>query len=307
MRPRSALRLARLATFRAMHVAWPEHARTYAAALREILGAAPPPRDDADLTLVLPSYGRPQNLALSVRLALAAPSVRRIVVVNDHPGVRLARWIEARDPRLTIVDRAVRVGPVARYLAARESGGELFLSVDDDLFLLPSAIERLGARLRADPSVPHGLYGQRFDGRRLIDNLARVEARVDVLNRAYAFTRAHLDAYFELLEALSIDPEDPRASVGLDDDLVLSFAGEGLPRIHELGPWLDCRGLARGRRRDAEEVRLALFHRLAAVRPRPRCEDPWPEVALPASPRSLPWAALHEAAGLGALRRLRSR
>ncbi len=313
MRPRSALRLARLATFRAMHVAWPEHARTYAAALREILRAAPPPpRDDADLTLVLPSYGRPQNLALSVRLALAAPSVRRIVVVNDHPGVRLARWIEARDPRLTIVDRAVRVGPVARYLAARESGGELFLSVDDDLFLLPSAIERLGARLRADPSVPHGLYGQRFDGRRLIDNLARVEARVDVLNRAYAFTRAHLDAYFELLEALSIDPEDPRASVGLDDDLVLSFAGEGLPRIHELGPWLDCpserrRGLARWRRRDAEEVRLALFHRLAAVRPRPRCEDPWPEVALPASPRSLPWAALHEAAGLGALRRLRAR
>ncbi|MCZ7686071.1 MAG: hypothetical protein M5U28_47850 [Sandaracinaceae bacterium] len=54
-------------------------------------------------------------------------------------------------------------------------------------------------------------------------------------------------------------------------------------------------------------MRLALFHRLAAVRPRPRCEDPWPEVALPASPRSLAWAALHEAAGLGALRRLRSR
>lgn len=295
-----------------MHVDWPEHARTWRAIVRLIASPTARPRPDADLTIVLPSYGRPYNLDLSARLALAAPSVRRVIVCNDDPRVRISRWIDARDPRLVLVDRAERIGPVARYVAARGSDGDLFVSIDDDLFLPPRAIEHLASRLRGDPRVPHGLYGQRFDGRALVDNLARFDARVDVLNRVYAFSRAHLDAYFELLAALSIDPEDPRASIGLDDDLVLGFSGEERPRIHDAGPWLDCpserrRGLARWRRTEAERVRLELYHRLSRLRPRSVCDDPWPRSSVPSSPRSLAWAALQEAIGLGLVRRLRAR
>lgn len=249
-----------------MHATWAEHF----GALRELerVLARPPLAVGGEALLVLPSFARPQNLDLAVRLALRARSIGEIRVVDDHPDIRVARWIEVRHPRLSIHRTRGRVGPVARYLEARASGAARVVSVDDDLFLAPRILDRLVARLDASPHVPHGVYGQRWGGDRFEDNLARFDGEVDLLNRAYAFTAAHLRRYFELLDALGIDLDDPRASQALDDDIPLAFAGERRPRVHDLGAWLDCpterSGMARWRRDDAEAVRRALYLRLRA-------------------------------------------
>ncbi len=290
-----------------MHVGWAEHARALRAA-REALHRPRVAAPGADLCVILPSFRRAPNLALSARLALAAPSVREVLVVNDAPEVDVRAHLGLTDRRLRVVDHARRIGPVGRYLAARDADANRFVSLDDDLFLPPDGIERLGAALRAAPDVPHGFYGQRLraDGR-FEDNLARFAGRVDVLNRAYAFTRAHVARYLGWLDALGIDLDDAARLIALDDDIVLSFVGEGRPRVHDVGPWIDCpserrRGLARWRRRDAETVRRALYARLAEASGRdPIRYGPTPRPR--GGPRHAGLALLEALSGAALLRR----
>lgn len=276
--------------FRAMHSTWAEHMR----AVREVTRVLrrPPQRVGGDVLLVLPSYGRPQNLDLAVRLGLRSPQVGLVLVVDDHPEVRVERWIDERHPRLSIVRTRGQVGPVARYIEGRRIGADRLVSIDDDLFLRPSALAQLVAHLDRAPEVPHGLYGQRWGGSRFEDNLARFDGEVDLLNRVYAFTGEHLAEYFALLEELALDLDDPAVSRALDDDIPLAFCGDARPRVHDVGAWLDCpteraRGLARWRRSDAGALRRDLYLRL---RTRVRFDgDPQGTPSRPPrSPRSLP-------------------
>lgn len=295
-------------SFRAIHVGWREHLETVRH-LREVLARPiPPPRPEADVCVVLPSYRRPDNLAVSARLALAAPSVRQVVVVDDDPSAGLGSRLGFDDPRLRLVEHRARVGPVGRYLAARDASDLRWLvSLDDDLWLPPEGLERLAAALRADPRVPHGFYGQRAGSEsRFDDNLARFAGRVDVLNRVYAFTRDHLARYFALLDALGIDLDDREATIALDDDIVLSFCGEDRPLVHDVGPWLDCpserrRGLARWRRPGAERARRGLYDALERVAPRGPAGYLPPRQPRPA-PRTPGLAALEALSGVALLR-----
>ncbi|MEI8258912.1 MAG: hypothetical protein WCJ30_24855, partial [Deltaproteobacteria bacterium] len=168
---------------RARSTSWREHASAWREAMRHVSRPLPAPASRADLTVVLPQYARLQNVELAVWLALASPRVARVIVVNDNPRERLDDHLTLRDPRVVRVEHAHSVGPVCRYLEARSHGGERFVSVDDDLFLLPRQYEALADALVAEPDRPHGLYGQRWHARTqgFVDNLVRTDGAVDVL------------------------------------------------------------------------------------------------------------------------------
>ena len=196
------------------------------------------------LTAVLASFARPQNLAPLVASMLACRFVDRVVVTNHEPSVRIADWVRRRDPRLTLLDAPRAEPPLHRFEVAREAPGERFLILDDDLFLAPVQVRSLFVRLLEDLTVPHGMFGQRVvdptadDPDRVYRNRVHgEEGDVDVLNRAYLFTRAHLDRFFVLRDAL-VAAGVPDA--GFLDDLLLSRAGVGRPRLHDVGPFLEC-------------------------------------------------------------------
>lgn len=293
--PSRALRRAlQLLTHRARCTGWTEHAAAWASVLRAVRAPLPPPSPSAHLTVVFPQHGRLANAELAAWLALATPQVARVVVVNDNPAERLSRWISFEDPRLVLIDHEKAVGPVCRYFTAHEQPGSAFLSVDDDLFLAPSQINALAAALEAEPDRAHGVYGQHYLGpeKGFTDNVLRCDGEVDVLNRAYAFTRAHLQTYLRLLDTLGI--HSPEALMELDDDIPLSFVGQRRPRCHDLGAFCDCPSEhsssgARWRRDRAASLRLDLFERLRALQSPTSAKGQPARAPAPVWPRSLWW------------------
>ena len=82
----------------------------------------------------------------------------------------------------------------------------------------------------------------------------------------YAFTRRHLDRYFELVGELGLVNDDVRSS----EDVILSFAGEGRPRLAPVGRVRECPssgepGIATFQRDDFSDFRHELFHGLRAL------------------------------------------
>ena len=292
-----------LYTYRAHGVrSWRAHLGA-ARRIERTLGRRPHMSADADVVLTLNSFQRPQNIELIAWLALCAPSVRRVVVSNNDPSVDLGAHVSIDDPRLEIRDAPARRGPLTRYLLARDVGARRFVSVDDDLFLHPSQLEALIGHLRERPEVPHGFYGQLYAGGRFRYNRGRGEGRVDVLNRAYAFTDVHLARYFERLDSLGLS--DAERDAFTMDDVPLGFVSDERPAVHELGPYVDCateaaRGLAIFRAPGEHPRRAALFERLCEVAGRPARGGPdAPAIRAAASPRWLPAAGLYYGSGVG--------
>lgn len=272
-----------------MGVTWREHARAVAA-LEAVAARPAPERADAaaDFTLTLNAFRRPENIPLLTHLALATPSVREVVISHNDPSIPLPL---APHPRVRVVRRDGPYGPIGRYSVALEARTDLFLSVDDDLFLHPDQLERLAEEARGDASAPHGFYGQLFDGRRFRYNRGRSDGRVDVLNRAYAFTREHLDRYCALLDLLGLSERERRRLTM--DDVVLAFCGAERPRAHDLGPHVDCptehdQRIAIFRRRGEHARRAALYARLEGLVTRRRGGPDALPIRDPRSPRRLP-------------------
>ncbi len=266
-------RVQALRRFRALGVSWPEHL----AAVRRLeatVDARPRVGPSPDVTVTINSFRRPHNVALLAHLALSVPDVARVIVSQNDPTIDLADHVSIDDPRLTIHASPARHGPVSRYLRAREAGGRWFVSIDDDLFLHPAQLARLIAELKRDPTLPHGVYGQDLDRARgrWRFNLGRSDARVDVLNRVYAFTDAHLARYFELLDRLGLDRPGRLARFTMDD-VPLAFVAGQRPVIHDVGPHVDCpsesdREVALFLRPLEADRRVNLFERLEREAPR---------------------------------------
>ncbi len=288
-----------LFAYRAGSSTWREHFDTWwqVGAQRE-----PKYESGGDVTVVLPTFRRPQNMELAAALTLGVPGVRRVVITNNDTSIRISDFVKLADPRVQLIDQRENLGPLGRYVAAREHDTPYFLSVDDDMFYHPEQLTRLLDELRADPLVPHGAYGQLHHGNRFRHNFARCSGEVDVLNRIYAFTREHLDETFQLLDAIGARTVSERAHT--DDDVVVSFAGPARPLIHDLGPFLDCksearRGVALNRRPHADSHRRQLIDTL---RGKKRLESRGPDAKKPPrvlSPRSLPLATLFALSGAG--------
>jgi hypothetical protein len=168
--------------------------------------------------------------------------------------------------------------PLSRYETARQDGAERFVLVDDDLFLSPEQVLALFRRLVADPGVPHGMFGQRFprpdasDHRVAFENCVHsAETDVDVLNRIYLVTREHVQRLWRLHDLAAREAPDLR--LGFVDDILLSVAAPARPRIHDVGPFLECPSqgdpkVAIWARPGTGRARLEAMRRLRALAPR---------------------------------------
>jgi len=193
--------------------------------------------------VILLSHNRPQNLSILVRGALRADFVDKVVVSNSNSQVRIAEWIDEADSRVLLIDENRPTHPGHRLVLARKHGTRYIIALDDDIFLSPSEWQRLFECLISDEAVPHGITGHiyrpgtRSPNGSSFHHVTGVEQEVDVLIGAYAFTSEHLDRVFALAGAIGIRDV---SQVRNYDDILLSFAGVGRPRIHAIKPALLC-------------------------------------------------------------------
>ncbi|MDY7094468.1 MAG: hypothetical protein SX243_15970 [Acidobacteriota bacterium] len=195
--------------------------------------------------VVLLSYRRPANIPLLVESFLRCDFVGQVVVSNNNPEVDLSGPLAVfDDPRLELIQQPKATKQGIRFALAQRHAGrfDFFFSPDDDRFLLPSQLRQLFAALVAEPEVPHGIEGevrvQRGDWEGYPFRVGSVDnGRADHLTGYYAFTRLHLRRALETFEKLGWKELD---KVGNGEDIVLSFAGDDRPRIHDLGKILEC-------------------------------------------------------------------
>lgn len=193
--------------------------------------------------VILLSHNRPQNLEILVRGALHNAFVTKVVVSNSNRKVCIGDWVSVKDKRLRLIDETESTQPGHRFVLADREPGDYFLSVDDDIFLTPRQWGRLFECLLQNESVPHGITGQQYRPGAISSNgspfhhVAEAEAEVDVLIGAYAFTRSHLGRLFTLAEKLGMGPV---SNLHNGEDILLSFAGAGLPCIHNFGRIFCC-------------------------------------------------------------------
>ena len=224
---------------------------------------------------ILLSYARPANLQRIVALILQAGIHSRIVVSNNNPDIDLAPYVADVIDHIELMQNDVRRFPGHRFEIARDVDAEDFIFIDDDIFLSPSQIQRLYALYRQDRACPHGVWGQagQLSGGQfwLRYGVFEVEARVEVLNRVYVCSRAHVERFFELLRRIG---KADSADLGLGCDVVLSFCGDGRPYCHDVGPLEECEtsnaeDIALWRQDGFDEHRLRLFVTLARALGRP--------------------------------------
>jgi glycosyltransferase involved in cell wall biosynthesis len=191
------------------------------------------------VTVILPAYrqARMKNLEPLVRSALKCDFVEKVVVTNDNTEVRISDWVNIQDKRLVLIDQPVRRGCDHRWEVARQHEAEYYITIDDDVLIYPRQLARLFLHLVETPGIPHGLAG----GTLPRSFFRSRELEVDHLYEIYAFTADHLKTYFAYLE--DIRSAGHASNLSLDffgGYLILSYTGNGRPRIHDVGFLLPC-------------------------------------------------------------------
>jgi hypothetical protein len=229
-------------------------------------GAPPAGLDRERLTVIVPAYDRFENLRPIARTALALPFLERLIVVNGHPSRRLGGWLPD-DPRVTSIEEPGS-GVGVRFSVAERYPAPYYLTCDDDIILRPDQYARLFRELLREPGAVHGVIGARYTGRPerpFQFGIHGRETRVDVLNGVFAFTAEHLAQYHRRLALAGLPPS---RELHNGEDIVLSACGDGQPRVHAVGRWIQCpssideRVAVHLRRAGFGAERLELFHRL---------------------------------------------
>ena len=190
---------------------------------------------------VLLSYKRPNNLPLIAKTLLKLPFISKVIVSNNNPDLKMEDYFSFSDQRLELINQPERRRAGFRFGIVKEMKAENYIFIDDDLFLKPSQITTLYQALLNDPTIPHGVWGQRFiqdEGQYTrMEIIRNFNGELDVINRAYFLTNQHVKTFFELLNGIGIaDIVDLK----FGDDMILSFSGSGRPCCHDVGPLLDC-------------------------------------------------------------------
>ncbi len=224
-----------------------------------------------DVTAYVANFKRPQNIRPIVRSLLACPSIGRIIVSNNNPDCDLQRWFEPENDRVTVLMHEHPQSCSMRYIHLRDISSPFYIILDDDVFPLPAQIERLISELKNDPSVPHGLYGQRWDGEKFRGGFEQIDDRLEVISRVYAFSEDHLRGVFRVSAAVGIPEGHPDWQLSRFDDLFLSCSGVGSPRIHKTGAIVDCptqgkKGVATWREAEFHRQRNDMYRKLLALR-----------------------------------------
>lgn len=193
------------------------------------------------LSVILPSYARPRNIDLILSAVVACEFVSEIIVSNNNPAVPLEGLIRVRDPRIRIVHQPRQTPASVRFDLSRGAAERWILAIDDDVFPSARQVRAIFGRLVAMPHAVHGFGGEVWG-----DPPAEVTYRavrrprgtvaVDTLMWAFAYTREHVETYFDMLARLGIENAELKSS----EDVPLSFAGRGPALIHGAGPLCRC-------------------------------------------------------------------
>lgn len=217
------------------------------------------------------SYKRPQNMERVILPLCESTAIDKIIVSNNNPEIDLRDWLARvrHEPKVELIQQAHRAICAKRFEIALERSFDTYLCPDDDLFLTTAQIDALMAALDREPSRVHGVFGEihSFSGGRLRlgGGIRGIECEVDILNRCYAFTRAHLLQMTKLAAELGYNEVGNALFV---DDLLISHCGDGAPICHDFGPLDSCPtsdlpGIATYRESGFDEARVAAFLRLA--------------------------------------------
>lgn len=195
-------------------------------------------------TIILLSHSRIENMQPIVRSALKCDFLEKIIVCNTNPSFDIRRSIRFRDPRIELMNTDKPHGSIMRYQIAAKRKGHYFISIDDDVFLYPDQIYRLFRRLVAHPEIPHGIWGQIYEGDLAGEpvftwNVFGRDISVDILNRVHAFTDAHVASYFRVLSDAGIDESSEWWNKSICD-IPLAFSTFLRPACHDIGFILQC-------------------------------------------------------------------
>jgi hypothetical protein len=194
----------------------------------------------SSVVAIVLSYNRPNNIPGVLQGVIQSRYVSEVIVSNNNPSAELPPL--PPDRRIAIVYQQQHMPAALRFFMAANLNAEAFICIDDDLFLSGDQIDRLLEHLFDDPSVPHGgPWAQRLlqcvDGSPRLKGWYYPDSAVDVLNRAYAFTKAHATRFSALSKLIG----HPTVEVaGPWDDVILSHCGNRQPQAHDLGPWGSC-------------------------------------------------------------------
>ncbi|MBD2209705.1 glycosyltransferase family 2 protein [Nostoc linckia FACHB-104] len=230
---------------------------------------------DKTCVVVLLSHNRPHNMNILVRGALHQNFVSKVIVSNSNPAVKIADWVQVKDSRLVLIDETVPTQPGHRFVIADREDSNYFLSIDDDIFLMPHQWVAFFDKLVADDEVTHCLTGNVYRPGTVASNgspfhqVTGIEQDVDVLVGSFAFTRQHLDRMFSLAHTLGIHQ---MTNVRNGEDILLSFAGIKSPRVHDVGHIWSCAssslpGVALWQtHQDFWEERISIFEKAQSAR-----------------------------------------
>ena len=193
------------------------------------------------LSVILPSYARPRNIDLILSAVVACDFVSEIVVSNNNPAVPLESLIHVRDPRIRVIHQPRRTPASVRFDLSRDAAERWVLAIDDDVFPTARQIRAIFRRLLAAPHAVHGYGGEVWGDPPAAATYHAVRrprgtVAVDTLMWAFAYSREHVETYFDMLAGLGIDNADLTSS----EDVPLSFAGRGPALIHGMGPVCRC-------------------------------------------------------------------
>lgn len=190
---------------------------------------------DRRVGVVVLSYNREFNIEPIVRAVLRCRFVSRVLVSNNNPDKRVADFLDVDDDRVRAIDQPERRRPGVRWGLAREllADCSVIVAIDDDIFLSPRQLRELVEAALADPDSVHGcaaMVGRHYT--------TRVERTVDHVVRVYVTSQAHIERYFTLIDRMT----DYGGSVErIGDDIAISLAAPGPPRLHDVGRLLSCR------------------------------------------------------------------
>lgn len=223
------------------------------------------------IAAIILSYKRQQNIAKIAEYMNRCDFISDIFLSNNNPELDINDWGDFSGDKYHVVNQVMRCYPSKRLEIAEQCDADYFLCCDDDLFLSTSQLNQFITVALQAPSKVHGIYGQVFVGdgvgARFYSGISGVNLELDVLNRAYFFSKSHVRTMGKLASQMGFACLD---DVRYIDDLVMSFSGDGRPLCHDVGPIEDCEtsletGIATCMQDGFDEPRMEAYVKLSTM------------------------------------------
>lgn len=242
---------------------------------RESAGPAPvpPPAPPAEVAIIVTNYKRPQNLPRIVRQCLESTYRPDVIVIDNADDDSLRDALDLSSGRVDYRPNYGNVGAGHRFTVAAGLPHRTVIALDDDLFLTAKQIDRLIEAYETDPGRVHGVWGEaivRKDGKAFIENAKfGMNGEIDIVDRAYAFDPALAAVARDMVGRLGFADWIEAAPA---DDVLLSFASDRKPRIHDFGALENCatsdaEGIAQWRQKNFHERRWNIIMQIAKIEP----------------------------------------